>query len=482
MKKARARASYTHYIIALILGVLCIVLIHPTNILTSTGIGVIAVTITCMYLWLTCNTHWAILLYFALLVITQALTPAEMCAATLGNSAVMIVLVFILFAESLKQSGVIDKVAVWFVTRKFIRGKPYVFAMMFFASQMLVGFFMSDSSLCVIYLGLASAFCQAIGVKKGDEFYKFIFVGVLWVTAVTAIASPIAHASPIVLIGLIESQTGIAISYTQYLSIGIPFALIMLAAIALILNIIKPDGSAFKDFDIDELKKNNKPLTTEGKITVVVFITALLLILLPELLLSLAPTVFGYLKNLGAIIPAIIALTVLCIIHVNDKPILDMPNAMKAVPLPLLLFSGAISVMPTVLSSEKTGISAFLGSVLQPAMANIPSQLIIVVLIFIVALIMTNFVSNMVTLSLFFNVGAALLGGGSINLVAFGIAVGVTSFMGTLTPSSCPQAPLLYGQHFVFKDVFKHNLIFIIIAFIVVIIFVFPVASSILPT
>ena len=61
---------------------------------------------------------------------------------------------------------------------------------------------------------------------------------------------------------------------------------------------------------------------------------------------------------------------------------------------------------------------------LQPLIAGVPPFLVVVILT-VLAIIMTNFLSNVVTMTLFFNIGVALLNNGSTHMGMFSMLIGI---------------------------------------------------------
>lgn len=474
------KKDYIHYLIALVIGLVLAFAMKPTNGLTAQGISVIAVTIPTLYLWLTTNTHWTSVLFLGMLVMTGVMTPNQVWAGSIGHFAVITMIIFMVLNQCLRETGVINKIAIWFITRKFVQNRPYAFLAMFFASNLVIGMFMENLSLAVIYVGIAAVLCEKIGVKRGDAFYTCIFMGVLWGNIVLSIASPIAHALPNILMGIAQTQLGLTITYGQWLAVGFPFAAIMFIVMMICVFIWRPDATAFRNFDVEEIKKSEPPLDARGKIAAVVFIIVILTILLPSLLKGVFPAVCGYLNSIGVVVPAILAATLLCIIKIKGKPILDMPSAMRSVPLPVVIFAGTVCVMSAPISSEATGISVWLGNILQPVIAGMSPMAIIIVLI-IGALIMTNFLSNTVTMVLFFNLGVVLLNTGNLNMGAITIVIGLAASMATLTPSASVPAPLFFGpEHVTMKSTYKYNFIFLVLSFVVLVAFVIPYASAVI--
>lgn len=476
------RKTYLHCGIALVLGLLIAFGIRPDNGISSLGVHVLAVTVASLYLWLTVNTSWCSLLFLGLLVMTGAMTPNAVWAGSMGHFAVITMIVFSMLNYALKDTGVIDRIAAWFITRKIARRRPYVFLGLFFLSNLVIGMFVDNLSLAVIYVGIAAVLAEKIGVKKGESFYACMFIGILWCNVVISIASPIAHAPVLILIGMMQSQLGISVSYGQWLSIGVPFAAVMFVVMMIAVFIWRPDASAYLSFDFDGFRKAEAEQVWDkrSKITAVVFILAVLAILLPEVLKGVFPTVCGYLSDIGVVVPAILAVCALCLIQTDGKPILDYAKAAGTLPLSAIIFAGVVCVMSTPFSSEDTGISVWLSNIIQPAFAAL-SPLTAMILLTLAALIMTNFLSNVVTMVIFFNIGVALLGGGELNIGAYAVIIGFASSMAALTPSACAPAPLIFGPgHATVGGVLKANLVFILLSFAAILLLVYPLASNIL--
>ena len=178
-------------------------------------------------------------------------------------------------------------------------------------------------------------------------------------------------------------------------------------------------------------------------------------------------------------VPAILAVSVLCLVQVDGAPVLDYQKATQTLPLPAILFAGVVCVMSTPFSSPDTGISTWLGNLLQPLFQGL-SPVWVIVLLTAAALVMTNFLSNVVTMVIFFNIGLALLSGGSASLGAYAAVIGFASSMASLTPSACAPAPLLFGPgHVTVRGVLKANLIFLLLSFLTILLLVYPLAARV---
>lgn len=468
------KKEYIHYLIALIIGIVIWFALPASNGLTDIGVHVIAILIPVLYLWLTTNTHWTCFLALALLVMTQAMTANEVWAGSMGHFVVITVLAYMLLNICLKQTGVINKIAIWFVTRKFVQGRPYAFMAMFFASNVIIGMFMDNLSLAVIYIGITGVLCEEIGVKKGDPFYTCMFTGVMWGNVILSIASPIAHALPNIIMGSAEAQLGITITYGQWLAVGVPFAALCYLAIMLVVLIWRPDTTAFKNFDVEAVKKKYPPLDARGKFSAFIFVLVVIFVLAPSILKDVNPF-FAYLNNIGVVIPALLAIVVLALVRMDGKPILNVPAAMKEVAWPPIIFAGTVSVFATPLSAENTGISPWLGNIFSFVNGLPPFAVVVILMVF--AIIMTNFLSNTVTMVLFFNIGVIVLANGNTNMGVFTIIIALAASMASLTPSAAVPSPLFFGPgHVTMKNTLKWNLILIPLTFVILVV-LFPIYS-----
>lgn len=468
------KKEYIHYLIALIIGIVIWFALPASNGLTDIGVHVIAILIPVLYLWLTTNTHWTCFLALALLVMTQAMTANEVWAGSMGHFVVITVLAYMLLNICLKQTGVINKIAIWFVTRKFVQGRPYAFMAMFFASNVIIGMFMDNLSLAVIYIGITGVLCEEIGVKKGDPFYTCMFTGVMWGNVILSIASPIAHALPNIIMGSAEAQLGITITYGQWLAVGVPFAALCYLAIMLVVLIWRPDTTAFKNFDVEAVKKKYPPLDARGKFSAFIFVLVVIFVLAPSILKDVNPF-FAYLNNIGVVIPALLAIVVLALVRMDGKPILNVPAAMKEVAWPPIIFAGTVSVFATPLSAENTGISPWLGNIFSFVNGLPPFAVVVILMVF--AIIMTNFLSNTVTMVLFFNIGVIVLANENTNMGVFTIIIALAASMASLTPSAAVPSPLFFGPgHVTMKNTLKWNLIWIPLIFVILVV-LFPIYS-----
>lgn len=474
--------NYKHIIVALVI-LLVIKLFLPTgNGLTKVGVNVLAVMIPVVYLWIAIGTQWVSFMALAAIIITGAMTPTAVYQLSLGHSVVPIVIASMALTACLTALGITQKIATWFITRKFIRKRPYVFIAMFLLSLWVLGLFMETVSLSVLYIAFAKAICDDLGYEKGEPFYTVLMMGILWIGAIATIATPIAHILPIVMIGTAKSAIGLNISFGQWMSVGVPYAIMVYILAMLVIRFIwKPDVSKFSNYDIELVKSRTQPLSTEAKIACAVFLAVVLAWVSPEFLKPFAPGLAAVLSAWGTTVPPIVGITLLCIIRVKGKPIASFSDMMKGVPISVLIFVASVVVLGTVMSSNETGITTFMRNILMPITQSLP-PVAIVAFALIGCLIVTNLISDTVTWLVFFNVSVPLLANSGISIIAFVVSLGLMAGLGCATPAACAISPIIFGsEHATIKNTLKYNIILFSIIAVLTLALLWPLASRLLP-
>ncbi|MCL2391549.1 MAG: anion permease [Oscillospiraceae bacterium] len=472
--------SYTHYIVALIISVLILVVVQPYGYLTRTGVHVLAVLIPTLYLWVTNHTDWVSLLMCAGLIITGVLSPVMVWQLSFGNQIIILIISCLVLNAILKATGVIEKVARWFVTRKFVQGRPRAFIAMFIFANFFLGIFLEALALMIIFIMIAETFLKEMGYKKGDSFYTAIMLGILWVNSVSSVGTPFSNALPLIMMDAVYAAHGVYITWGQWISIGLPWGFIMYGLMMLVICVFwrKLDTSKFASYDVEAAKRNSPPLSTEGKISAIVTILVILTWLFPEYARPFAPEAAAWVRGLGFAVPPIIGVSILCILRVAGKPIAVYSELVKIVPLGVLGFVAAVIVFGSALNHADAGIINQLRSVLEPLTAQL-SPTIIVGIALVGSLILTKFISNTVTMLLFVHITIPLLVGTGISLGGVTILIGLAASLGALVPSSTVSSPLMFGpEHITVGNTWRYNLLYLLLAYIPVIFVLYPLANN----
>jgi sodium-dependent dicarboxylate transporter 2/3/5 len=243
----------------------------------------------------------------------------------------------------------------------------------------------------------------------------------------------------------------------------------------------RPEASKYQNYDLDAARAKKIPLTTEGIIASAIFVLLVLTWIVPEVFPSLLPEVVTTkLSAWGNTVPAIVAVSLLCIIRVNDKPIAKFSEIAQAAPMTLLIFIGAVVVLGSAVSSSDTGISLALSNLFTPVISKL-SVAVIVGIGVLMCLVLTNFVSNVVSMLLFFGLIIPAISGSSASVVAVSVIICLVANFASLVPSAAVTAPLFFGPgHITVQNTLKWNLIMIAFAFLVCVFILYPLGNAVL--
>ena len=472
------KKTYLHIIIAIVIGVVLLNAVPAVNGLSEVGVKVIAVFVPVLYLWLTVGTDWTSWLALALIFMTGIMAPAAVYAGTFGSPLIITVIGMMAFSKVLVDTGVIDTAVKWAMTREIVRNRPYVFMIMIFVVCAVVSVFMDVGAVTLVFIAVIKVACEQIGYKKGDPFCTALFLGLFWITNAWNGGSPLGHALPIIMMNA-ATAGGYEITFAKWMSIGIPAALIMtIIAIVFICLIWRPEASKFKNYDLDAIKKEIKPLTKQGIITIVLLVLVVLYWVLPTIFPSMLPAkIAAVYSTWGTTFPLIIAMALLCIIHINGKPITTFREMTSTSTVTVLLFIGAVSVLGSAISSPDTGISACLANILSPITSSIPIFAVIIIA-FLGCIILTNFISNTVCMLLFFSLVVPIASAAGQNVSAIIILLCVLACFASLVPSAAITAPFYFGEQYItVKNSFKSNIMMIVIVWALISFVVFPLCN-----
>ena len=475
------KSTLVKALLALAAGGVIFILLEPGNGLTQEGITSLAVIVPTIIMWLTISTSWPSLLFLGLLAVTGVMTPNAIWAGSFGNNNIALIVIYSLLANVLANTGVIDSIAAWFITRPIVKGRPYMFLAMFFASNLIIGLVMQNLALAVIYYDLVVKIGKKIGISKGHSLFTVLVLSVIWANGVLSVASPIAKIWPNVMINMMYEQLGVTVSYAQWLTVGIPYTVVMFGVMMLCARLIKPDVTPLRLLDVDQIASETPAMSLQGKISLWTMIGLVAFTVVPDFMIT-----FGvglpfatWASGLGVTIPAVFAIALLCVTKIKGQPVMDFNKATKGVSYSMWIFVAAIIVMGVPVGAESAGIGPWLGHLFSP-IAALPSLLIFVVAL-VATLLMTNFLSNGVTMVVWFNIGIVMLAGTPYLLPAFAVLMVFASCLAVLTPSATPTTGMAFDPGYItMKTTWKANLLYMGLATAVLAAFI-PMITAVIP-
>ena len=133
-------------------------LVPASNGLTEVGVRTIGAAVATVYLWTFVATDWTSLLSVVLFAIAGVMSFSSLITA--GAIPTMLIIVMSAVTIPLSKTGFIARVINWSVTRKVLRGRPWLFMAFYFAAIYVIGCFLDVAACVLIALPVARS-CAA---------------------------------------------------------------------------------------------------------------------------------------------------------------------------------------------------------------------------------------------------------------------------------------------------------------------------------
>lgn len=405
--------------------------------LSGDAITMIGIFIGAIIMWLGVDVGWPSLLVLFSLTQLDGVTIGTVMSNSLGNNTIAFLIFSCALTYALSTTGLLRRVALWFVNTPIAQKSPWAFAAMYFISILVIGSFISPTVLFVLYFALAKEIYDINGLNKGNDYARMLMIGTAIMTSISCAMTPIAHTFPLMAIGFYESATGEVINWIDYMIIGIPAGLFAAAATFAVLWL----GFRKKIGEIRvKASENMTKISRHEIVALVVF----LIVVAMWMISGLFPDLIPILKTWTTTIPPMLGVIVLCLFG-----ILKFNDAMKnGVPWTAIILCASTLAVGKWLTASELGITAAIGAAMGE-MIGTPSMIGLIFAIVAFTIIMTNLMSNIVTTTVAYNLLTPIvIATGVISPVLSTILIGMCASMAYATPPAIAHVALAAGSDY----------------------------------
>lgn len=469
MKKTGAPRSKA-YMINAIIGVVVMFgfgFLPPLAPITEMGMKVLGIFLGMIYLYSSCDVNWPSLLGIVGLSVVGYCSLASAAAGSLGHSVVFQSFTAYIVAGSLNYYGVTEQIARWMLSRKALKGHPYLFIYILYLSLMFICIFTSSLAMIILYWAIFEGICKVLSCEKGDKFVTSTIVGIALAFVVGGAVAPI-RGWQLSLLNL-YGETITPLSVAKFMAITIPGALLSMGGYLFYqVKILKADFGKIAAFDMTTLQSAEKMDARQKKLLItaaVVFFFVFLAALLPKTfplydLLTNKISAAGFFA-LGAAYLAVASL------GGKESLIRFTDVAGKCVQWNVLLMIGGTMVVASALTNENTGIIAFISQALGGIFNGHGSWFVLLVTMLLTT-ILTNTASNIAIGTAMVPIIAPFIASTESNAVAIGIMLIWLVNMGLILPGASAPVGLIHGnEQLTHADAYKYSCIGMAIIFIV---------------
>ena len=457
--------------------ILCFVgqFIPSVNGLSSDAFGVIFIFIGVLLLWLTIGIGWPSLLCLFALGFIDKFGFNKVLSSSFGNSTFAFLLFTFVCTYALSKTSLIKRIALTFVNFKIAQKNSYLFIFFFLLATLILGLFISPSVLFVILLPILNEIISLLNIEKDDKISKVLMLGLGFTVSISSGMTPIAHVFPILAI----NAANIEVSTFEYIAIAFPAGLVLFLLTYLILILcIRPKKDGLNFENVANLKKSLQKLDKKDIITLIIFISVLVLWIVPSIFEFIYYPIYEFFNKYGTIMPPLLGTILLCVIRVEEKPLLEVGDAFKnGVPWASLIMCAATLALGEAIKSEDIGLITYLQTNLGNSLVSL-SPIILLIIFALWAAIQTNLSSNMVTATLVGTVASTVIAStfSTLNLEATICIIGMLSSFAFATPPSMPHIAIISSSETLStKEVFIYGLIIMLLSVLVALLISYPI-------
>ena len=443
----------------------------PLEPITPIGMKVLGVFIGMLYGWTTIGMAMPCLLgiilagFFGIMANCKAVF-----IAAFGNDSFIFIVFVLIFVGMLDELKVVDYIANWLMTRRFLSGKPWVFSYMLLLGALIMGMVAQPFPAIFFFWNVTYKVCDVYGYKQKEPWPAFMILGVC-IGAIFSMVTCPWRAFVVVLMGTFSTlSNGATVDMFSHFIYLMPISLLLLAVYLCVGKFVfRIDVEKIKNIDVDRIIADTPVATKEQKVGLIALSLFLVAVFIPAFLPAEWKLTM-ILNNLGTTGICILTVAILLIVRINGKTVLDFQSAAsKGMSWEIFAMAFCLITFVGFLTNGATGISAFLNMYLGNALSGIHGYALMFVLVALAA-ILTNIANNGVVGIIIMTLGFMLAPTGGIeNTTLMSMMVMYGATLGFLTPAATPYSAVAFGnkEWIEAKQIYKYGgvafIIFIII-------------------
>ena len=339
-------------------------LLPPLGPVTPVGMQVAGVFLGLLYLWSTVEIIWPSILGVIALGMTKYTSIPTVLKDGMGNSVIWQLVMIMILAQALTDSGVGEHLARWMITRNFVKGRPMLFTMVFFLSFFLPAMCLGSLPVTLLGWSIIRNISDEAGYRTGERYRSLMEVGMFILAAAGSGCLPF-RGWRFALTEAYNNAAGVDISIMLYIGITFIIGIIFLVTYVLFMKFVfRADFSKLALIDTELLKnRNQERLNQKQKMCAAGFIGVIVFVVVSSLVPS--GTAAGiWMNQVGTAGSFSIAVVLLCMVRIQGEPVIDFKQTARVgIRWETLLICAVAIPAAAALTDESTGIPVMLTTV-----------------------------------------------------------------------------------------------------------------------
>ena len=463
-----------------IIGYVLILLFFKPEGLSHAGVAILAATFLIAVWWIFEVADIAVtaLLPIILFPLTEGLGLKETTSAY-GHKYIFLYMGGFFLAIAIEKWNLHKRIALNIIS--LVGASISKITLGFMMATAFMSMWISNTATSVMMLPIAIAIVKQLKDHPDTEenenelFGKMLMLAVAYSASIGGMATLFGTPPNLVFAGVVKELYGVEISFTQWLSIGLPVSLILLSIAWVYLTKVAfhikmqefPGGLA----EINRLKDALGPMGKEEKIVSAVFASMALMLIFRQWLQNFVPL-------LDDTIIAMAAGVLLCVLPTSSREgnILNWKEAVKMPWGVLILFGGGMALAAGFTSS---GLAEWIGGQFE-LLKNLPIILLVFVLIVSVNFL-TEITSNLATTAMLLPILAPIAMVIDVHPYLLMISATLAASCAFMLPVATPPNAVVFGSGLLsIKDMTKTGIRMNLISIVLVWAFVYFFLAMIL--
>lgn len=415
----------------------------PGEIITAYGMKIAFIFVGLMFGWICLDLIYPSFLAIILVCFAGTGSANVLFYAGFGSDIVVTIIVLTTFCAYASKVGLDNTIAQWFISRKFLQNRPWLFVTVFFVLVYLLGIMIDIYPTIFLLWPVMYRICDEAGFERRGPFTSYMCFAITFICGLGMLSKPFSAWSLVGLNALSTYLEGYTINYSLYtLYMLIVSAVIVLTYLFIGRFIMRLDLTPLKENKISSVAIN---FDGDQKICALFLVIFFIMMYAPSLLPD-QWWLTAALQRLGVIGAGALLLVILGVARKKGLKLANVESlAQLGVPWQIIFLMVGNAVIAGALKSADAGIVPWMGAVFGPLVKGLSPIAFYIVLILIYG-ISTQFVHNVVLLSIFTPIALTfgdLIGANPIVITFIGIVI-LSAALATAGASS--RSGLVFGN------------------------------------
>lgn len=369
-------------------------LLEPAEPLTELGMRLTGIFLGVLYGWIFIEIVWPSLAGLLAMMLIGGMTPVQLLNNSFGHPIVQMMFFIFVFCATINYYGLSKFISLWFITRRCVAGRPWIFTFTFLSSIFILGALTSASPAALIGWSILYGVCEICGYKKGEGYPTMMVFGIVFAAQIGQSMIPFKQVA-LTVFSAYETLSGVGIDYARYMLIACLICFFCaLFFIVMGKYVFQPDMSKLTSLKAEELDKDGS-LQLDGKQKIIlVFLFLLVGLLLAPNFLPADFFLTRFLKAIGNTGIVILLVTIMCAIKVDGKALLNFKVMVDSgVTWGIVLLLAFVQPLTIGMASDESGITDFLMQLIMPFFGE-SSQIAFALFIGLAAVLLTQIMNN----------------------------------------------------------------------------------------